>query len=738
MIRNSSFALPVALLVAACSSADGGRDAVSGTDTAPDVAADTAPDVAADTAPDVVADVAPDVAADTAPDVVADTAPDVAADVAPDVAADTAPDVVADTAPYVVADVAPDVAADVAPDVVADVAPDVVADVAPDVVADVAPDVVADAGPCASLPDGSVLSANFWGPCGDFEDACRVLGTREREIVVCRAGEATVETEVGGCADTVPAPLCEEGILTRRVDGLPRIHDYSGAPAEVVDALVQRALDGLGLDTATGPSERDRVFVGRWFIVWLDETGFYGKANGLWALNGDLEALDFVLTERGRPVNAFIVGENGAGRWPGGYMGAEHIEFPNNVPEPDDDPRCAESLCAQYSLNEAHQYTDPDIPTWRACNAGSPSFDEHFAPLSIVPVAGGFDILYEGRLTKQGDFGGSTSGANCHADFLFPDNVRRPVYLRVGYALRADNSTLDRLHQVRNPAANPVFDGPFGFIGGFVMSAWPNPHPLKQLHRYIRVPEREVRFDWEGETVVVPPDTWFAFPETPTTRDVVLGWAGQPVTLASRPQIAAGEGYTLSNVGETDNDDTGFCMCFVHGGIEQGGALVHDPVASGAKSPVAVRRLEVHTGAGTVSQQVLRFDPVRGLSHATGYPDADGWAANTVDNTAAHMAYGPYTRELRDARYEARFELMVDVVNDSAERVLTLDIYDAATGEVLAQRDLQRREFLLPLTYRVFVLDFDMRGRAGNPIETRVYWHDNSYVRLGGIDILER
>ena len=81
---------------------------------------------------------------------------------------------------------------------------------------------------------------------------------------------------------------------------LPRIHDHSGAPAGRVLALVRAALAGLGFDPARGegPNPDDRVFVGRHYLAWIDQTGFYGKMNGLWTLNGaEGEALDFVLVD---------------------------------------------------------------------------------------------------------------------------------------------------------------------------------------------------------------------------------------------------------------------------------------------------------------------------------------------------------------------------------------------------------------------------------------------------------
>jgi hypothetical protein len=41
----------------------------------------------------------------------------------------------------------------------------------------------------------------------------------------------------------------------------------------------------------------------------------------------------------------------------------------------------------------------------------------------------------------------------------------------------------------------------------------------------------------------------------------------------------------------------------------------------------------------------------------------------------------------------------------------------------------------LPMTYQRFALDFDLQGLAGHAIETRVYWHGVSYIKLDKIDV---
>jgi len=597
-----------------------------------------------------------------------------------------------------------------------------------------------DAGICDGVGDGTVVVVAPFSQCSDFPSPCNEAGTQTRELTVCREGLPVQETETQNC--TAVRIGCEDGVLTRRIPNFPRIHDYSGAPESEVNLLVQRAVNGLGLSIATAPEPRDRIFVGRWYMAWIDETGFYGKMNALWSLNGDPNNLDFVLLEGSRPVNNFVVGEHGAGQWPAGYMGAEHIEYPNNVPEFDDDPNCASGFCAQYSLPEADPYTDPDIPTWIACNFGSPSFSSQFAPIQIEEQGDGIRLMYEGRLRKRGDFGGSSNGSNCHDDFLFPDNRRRPVYLRVGYELAADQHYIDRLHQVRNPAGNPPFDGPESFIGGFVMTNWPNPHPLKNLHRFSRAGSQPQSVYWGNQMITIDNQSYTRLPTSVPTSDVVLGWSGQAMTLSEYPANVIGRAYTLSNVGPQDNRDTGFCFCYVHGGIEMGGGLLHGSrhsdgmaIPGGTTSYIAVRRLEIRHEDPLPPPFERVYEAETDLMHIVGRAEADGWSAATGPDQAGHMAFGPYATDWPEEPLTATYRLMVDVANNSQEEVVTVDIFDATTSEILLSRPLLRNEFPANFQYQDFSVTFDMFGRSGHRMEARVYWHDISYVRLDKITV---
>jgi len=421
-------------------------------------------------------------------------------------------------------------------------------------------------------------------------------------------------------------------------------------------------------------------------------------------------------------------------------MGAEHIEYPNDIPE-DDDTNCRGSgrFCAQYSLGEAPHYTDPDIPAWRACNAGSPSWSTQFEPYEVTVDANGLHLMYEGKLTKQGDFGGSTNGANCHEDYLFSGGQRRPVYLRVGYDLEADAHFVDRLMQVRNPDGNPPVDGPHGFIGGFVMTAWPNPHPLKQLNTYIRVDEQNVNLDW-GRTINVTAGDWIALPDEPHGADVVLGWARQPVTLSAFPDYVRGQSFTLSNHGEGENGDSGMCLCTVHGAIEMGGGLISEAVAGGALSPMGRRRLTLRHEVDAPTRFERTYQAESDLQHHAerGRADADGWSANNTDDTEGHLLYGPYARDWPGVAMQADFRMLIDFVDSREEVVATIEVYDADADEILASRDVRRVDFNAAFAYQDFSVDFDMSGRQGHRMETRVFWARTSYMRVDRIVVRER
>lgn len=122
------------------------------------------------------------------------------------------------------------------------------------------------------------------------------------------------------------------------------------------------------------------------------------------------------------------------------------------------------------------------------------------------------------------------------------------------------------------------------------------------------------------------------------------------------------------------------------------------------------------------------------FQHQLGYSDGNGWAANTASSPrSGYLAYGPYATLAGKSR--ADFYLMVD--NNSADNlvVVVIDVRDATTGEVLARKEVRRKEFPGPYAYEVFSLSFSTAGRDTHLFETRVYTKGVSYVKFDGVVI---
>lgn len=272
--------------------------------------------------------------------------------------------------------------------------------------------------------------------------------------------------------------------------GLPKIVNMSDSSQERVEALLVAAIAGMGFQPANGaPSAKDIVFVGKWYMAWVDQTGFGGKVNGLWQLNGAAGTeLDFVLKKDNRPLNFLIPGEAGNGEWGGSYVGAEHYELPSWVQEPG--TTCPNGTCNWFAYNEAPKMIAKtpgiSLPHWSACNGVKPGFHKIFPPISVKETADSVELWYEDRLVKMADNTDSRSGKECGLDYLFQDGQRRPIFLQTGYKFYKNNSIVDRFYRYRNPAENPTFS-PRGYvIGGFVITDLNNKIPEKAFYNQYR------------------------------------------------------------------------------------------------------------------------------------------------------------------------------------------------------------------------------------------------------------
>ncbi|MBZ4375213.1 hypothetical protein [Corallococcus sp. AS-1-6] len=536
-----------------------------------------------------------------------------------------------------------------------------------------------------------------------------------------------------------------------------------------VQTLVTRALGGLGFGTydpvlsqirRDGPNANDIIFVGKHYMAWIDQTGFYGKMNGLWLLNGATgNALGFFhetpLTHR--PINFLGVAEDGNGTWMTGYSGAEHYELPHEIPELGEDPNgngqcdedesctgsaCARRICNWYSINEAAPITDPDVPHWTACNRNRTAWARKLPPLVREQTGRSLRIVYQAPITKESDAArdGIQEGDHCHQDLLFADGERRPVYLRLGYVLHGDQPYFDRTYQFDNPAGNPDFgEEIWSVVGGIVLSKFPATQPTKaNLFHAVR-PDNTLIMTTAVAPYIFPADIWTARrPPASPSQDEVWGWVGTALSWSARGRDSLGDSLKMQHLGPSDNADTGFCACAVHGGMEIGGGVLHRgisvPISGGTRSIEAVRRISFPSGP---TPPFIYEAEGSGLSKGMGRLDGDGWSANTAFDSAGYLIYGPYANYWGDGNKLAVFRMMIDVTTTGGN-IANIEVYDRTTDTIIASKLIARSAFTQPFAYQDFSLEFSLDGRLRHEIETRIKWYDTSYVKVDRISVLDQ
>ena len=135
----------------------------------------------------------------------------------------------------------------------------------------------------------------------------------------------------------------------------------------------------------------------------------------------------------------------------------------------------------------------------------------------------------------------------------------------------------------------------------------------------------------------------------------------------------------------------------------------------------------------TPNPRPLVFQAESHFSHQIGRRDGDGWSVNVRDTPNRYLSYGPYTREVPAGNRTATFRLQLDNVTADNNRILTIDVYDADSGKVLAKRELRRKDFTRAFEYKDFSLNF--KSVAGHRLEFRTFWHGGSYVKQDWVTV---
>lgn len=121
-----------------------------------------------------------------------------------------------------------------------------------------------------------------------------------------------------------------------------------------------------------------------------------------------------------------------------------------------------------------------------------------------------------------------------------------------------------------------------------------------------------------------------------------------------------------------------------------------------------------------------------GRADGTGY--LAGWSANTAQDSAGHMVFGPYATNIPTGANTAYFNMMIDNNTADSDTVAVIDVRDATTGIELASKNIARTDFSATNTYMNFSLDFN-NNTAGHSIEFRVWWTDKAYIRVDKISV---
>ncbi len=123
------------------------------------------------------------------------------------------------------------------------------------------------------------------------------------------------------------------------------------------------------------------------------------------------------------------------------------------------------------------------------------------------------------------------------------------------------------------------------------------------------------------------------------------------------------------------------------------------------------------------------------FNHATGRLETDGWLCQVgVDEANNYMLYGPYDKQVTSGKNTAEFRMKIDDNTSNNEEVAEVDVRNATTGKVMANRIVNRQDFTSANAYISFNLDFIMPADS-QMIELRVLWKGKSYLKVDYIRV---
>gem|GEM_PF-4079968 len=543
-------------------------------------------------------------------------------------------------------------------------------------------------------------------------------------ICLCACGPATnTKSTTDLAASATAASNCSVIISTSG----PTIYDCSGSTvAGRVEELVGRASAGLGFPSHEGPREGDFMFVGKHYLAWIDNTGFSGKLNGLWPLNAIPDNLDFVLLEPTpngtRPVSMLLPGEDGDGRWPRAYNGAEHYELPRYKNGRHD---------SQAGILEANHFTDAPA-WWRECindNTDPGRWDHPVGSTEVAVVAGGIRFRNEASMTIVARF--HPDSFACGSPYPVDDTETTDLRLVSSYIMLGDQPIIERRYQLINYGDRAVANvGMEKLIGGQILTDWPHPHYLKQYQNFI---------SWDGEDLkkYAP----LKYNGDGQKSDFIQVRGTGTLTLSATPQLRAGQSISMQQEVDHAGEDLGVCLCIAHGGFEfTGSVLAGQRIAPrqetpGSIGPEQLRILNIlgnrtESSLSAITTTVLNIPGTGVTSHSVGHDSGGGWAVQQDHDKPGFIYYRNYLPMTSGRVGQAVFYLRRDSGATRSDAVLEIDLVWNGR-KVLAQRLIKADDFFASGESQRFVLDFLAPGTGVSGVmEPRVRWLGGASITL--------
>jgi hypothetical protein len=529
-----------------------------------------------------------------------------------------------------------------------------------------------------------------------------------------------------------------EPCLVYEPSDLPKIYDCTAQSEaslqkrEAIIALVTRARDGLGFPSREGPRFGDYVFINKYYLAWIDNTGYYGKLNGLWTLNGANKTsnLDFTLVERSldetlRPISLLLPGEDGEGEWPETYNGAEHYEMPRYNQNGDHS--------AQAGLREANHFGPTAPNTWTECinsNSQPSRWDEPMGESQVT--MDGNRIVFSNRapLKIVAKFNDTY---DCGAQFPFNNGEPGEMEIYTDYVMSSDNAKIVRNYQLTNESRHDYVSqtGVDKLIGGLILTDWPRPHYLKQYHKWKA---------WDDGTLA---PSNIAYDGSDYSADHIEVRASGNLVLSTDQYLRAG-----NNIAITQDDgfgDVGICLCRVHGGFELGGSVLAGlnlPGGRKAESPIHSRTISLmgyenadHTSANNEAQFLgikagefsnEQFDlGIQQGNQLIAEPRSDG-------NDSGFLYYKNYISMPENSVGQVAFYMAIAPTSPGQpnDKIVTIDLLH--NQQIIARKELRRKDFFSKDgQLQRFTLDF-ATSAPGN-IEPRIEWHNQAVTKVGGV-----